>query len=135
MGSLLGQTQGPVRVNFKWAPGSESEPQSVARQRTCHWQCRSGSNLLLINACDGMEAGGAAIREHLARERSWWHVLTADEYLTDPLGRRSACGGQCECALRADAVGLLPDMRRLSGYYRAAEALLFDRALPNTDMT
>ena len=69
-----------------------------------------------------MDAGGVlGYREHLAHERSWWDVLTADEYLTDPLGRRSARGGQCERALRADAVGLLPDVRRLSGYYRAAE--------------
>ena len=48
-----------------------------------------------------MDAGGVlGYREHLAHERSWWDVLTADEYLTDPLGRRSACVGQCECALR-----------------------------------
>ena len=47
-----------------------------------------------------MDAGGAATGEHLAHERSWWHVLIADEYLTDTLGRRSACVGQCQRALR-----------------------------------
>jgi hypothetical protein len=55
-----------------------------------------------------MDAGGVlGFREHLARERSWWDVLTADEYLTDPLGRRSARGGQCECALRTPS-GFFP---------------------------
>ena len=29
-----------------------------------------------------------------------WHVLIADEYLTDTLGRRSARVGQCKRALR-----------------------------------